>query len=923
MSMIIVDGSALIYRAHYAFIKRPLTAPDGEATSVVFGFFNSLLRLIADRRPDHLAVVFDVKGKVFRHDLYTDYKANRKPMPEELAAQLPRLHELLQAWGVPVFSRAGFEADDLMATLARMSSGVIDDVWFYTGDKDFMQLLDDRTSMIKPGKRNAAVIEYTVDDVRRDYGLEPQDLVDVFALSGDSSDNIPGAPGVGAKTAVKLIKEYGSLEGLYADLENTRLTPRLKRVLGENRDQVYLSRELFVMDHAVPMDVDWSALQTKFPTGPEVRALLDTLGLRQILTLIDRLERTATPDTESAPSMPPSTDRWDPDARGYRCLDTPRALADYVAGLPGDAPLAVDTETDGLRPDAARLIGISLCAEPGRAVYVPVLVRDNQAQGDLFPGGETDNLDWVRRELGPVLNDDARLLVGQNLKFDRWILERHGLPLGARVFDTMVAAYVLDPSRQRFGLDDLAASHLDVAMISYKDLFEANDRVKDILTVPVPRLTVYAAEDADMTLRLHTVFAAELAASPALDSLFATIETPLTGILYAMEKRGIALDLSFLEELGDLFRTELVSLEGRIHETAGREFNIQSPQQLAGILFDDLGLKPTKKTASGWSTDVSVLTALSGKHPLPELVLEYRQLAKLLSTYVDSLMGLVNQDTGLIHTSYNQAVAATGRLSSSDPNLQNIPVHSERGRRIRRAFVPRKEGAVFISADYSQIELRLLAHLSGDATLIETFRAGGDVHRRTAALVGGVDEDEVTREMRSRAKAVNFGVIYGQGARALAKQLGIKTREASAFIDGYFRTYPGVKAYIAHCHDRGRDEGATETLFGRRRALPDILSDNNRLRSFSERIAVNTPIQGTAADLMKMAMLEVEKKLLASGLPALMLLQVHDELLIEVPEAHTGPVITLLREAMEGIHELDVPLVVDVHVGENWAEAHG
>ena len=923
MSMIIVDGSALVYRAHYAFIKHPLTAPNGETTSVAFGFFNSLLGLIASRRPDYLVVVFDVKGKVFRHDLYADYKANRKPMPEELAAQLPRLRELLTAWGVPVLDRAGFEADDIMATLARTSHEVDDDVWFYTGDKDFMQLLDERVSMLKPGRRNATVTEFTADDVRREYGLEPRDLVDVFALSGDSSDNIPGAPGIGAKTATKLIREYGSLEGLYRDLENTKLTPRLKRVLGENRDQVFLSRDLFVIDEAVPVDVTWSDMRTTLPQGPEVRALLETLGLRQVLAQIDRLELSVDAAAAAMPAANDETTRRDPAARGYLCLDTPRALADYLATIPADAPLAVDTETDGLRSDSARLVGIALCAEPGRAVYIPVLARENQAQGDLFPGGETDNLDWISRDLGPVLGDESRLLVGQNLKFDRWILERHGLSLGARVFDTMVAAYVLDPGRERFGLDALAASCLNVEMIPYKDLFESRDRVKDILSVPLERLTVYAAEDADMTLRLHEVFKADLAVEPTLEALFTTLETPLSTILYAMERRGIALDLPFLEELGAGFRAEMAELETRIHASAGREFNIQSPQQLAGVLFEDLGLKPTKKTASGWSTDASVLTALSDKHPLPSLVLEFRQLAKLLGTYVDSLRELVSPDTGLIHTSFNQAVTATGRLSSSDPNLQNIPIHSERGRRIRRAFVPRHEGSVFISADYSQIELRLLAHLSGDATLIETFRAGGDVHRRTAALVGGVSEDDVTREMRSRAKAVNFGVIYGQGARALARQLGIKTREASAFIDGYFRTYPGVKNYIDRCHVQGRDLGRTETLFGRRRTLPDILADNNRLRSFSERVAVNTPIQGTAADLMKLAMIEVEKRLQDSNHAALMLLQVHDELLIEVPDQESTAVIDLVRDVMEGVHTLDVPLVVDVHVGANWADAHG
>ncbi|MBU1072618.1 DNA polymerase I, partial [bacterium] len=697
-----------------------------------------------------------------------------------------------------------------------------------------------------------------------------------------------------------------------------------KRVLGEHREQVFLSRKLFRIDDAVPLEIEWSDLRTRLPTSPAVRALLDELGLRQILALTDRLaERDGAGESGDVETAAVPDARWNLRARGYRLLGDAPALAAYLESVPADVPLAVDTETDGLRPDTARLVGISLCARRGESVYIPVLVRAVAAQGDLFPGDAEDNLDWIRPGLAPVLADPDRLLVGQNLKFDRWILDRHGLPLGGKVFDTMVAAYVLDPGRQRFGLDELARDYLELDMIPYADLFGPGDRAKDILSVPLERLAVYAAEDADATRRLHELFVAELSGQPVLADLFETMETPLTEVLYAMEKRGIALDLPFLAGLGETFRAELAVLEQKIHETAGKEFNVQSPQQLAAVLFEDLGLKPVKKTSSGWSTDVSVLSALAEKHPLPGQVLEHRQLAKLLGTYVDSLMELVNPDSGLIHTSFNQAVTATGRLSSSDPNLQNIPVRSERGRQIRRAFVPRTEGAVFVSADYSQIELRLLAHLSGDEKLIETFRAGGDVHRRTAALVGGVDEDAVTGEMRGRAKAINFGVIYGMGARALARQLGITTREASGFIDGYFRTYPGVKRYVAARRDQARQTGATETLFGRRRALPEIMSDNNRLRSFQERVAVNTPIQGSAADLIKLAMLEVENRLADAGLASMLLLQVHDELLLESPAAEVERVTALVRDAMSGVYALDVPLVVDVHVGADWAEAHG
>jgi len=922
VSLILVDGSALYYRAHYAFARQGLTAPSGELTNVVFGFSNSLLRLIEQYDPSHLVVVMDRKGPVFRHEIYPQYKANRKPMPPELAEQLPRLEELLGAWGLPVVSAENYEADDVIATLARRSAGVTDRVWLYTGDKDFMQLLDDRVAMLKPVQKRDLPVEYTADDVRRDYGLEPRELIDVFALSGDTSDNIPGAPGIGPKTALKLIHEFGSLDALLADLGAKGLTQRQRSLLEENREQVLLSRRLFTIVDDAPCGIDWEQARTTLPESEEAQRLLRELGLRQPLALAEKLRaRRAAVDGPAAAAAP--ADRWDADHRGYRILADPAELRAWIDAIPADAPLAVDTETDSLRSDLARLVGVSLACRPGEGVYVPVRTRDGDAQGSLFAGeGEHDALPAVAPLLGPLLADPRRPKVGQNLKYDEWILTRHGLPLAGPRFDTMIAAYVLDPGRPRFGLDDLAPEVLGHDMIPYGDLFEPGDRTRDILSVPLAKLGVYAAEDAEVTLRLRDRFAADLADHPDLDRLFRDVEMPLSEVLFRMERHGIRLDLPALDALHVEFAAQLQDLERRCHEAAGREFNVQSPKQLAEVLFDEIGLKPVKKTGAGWSTDVSVLEALEDRHPLPGLILEHRQIAKLQGTYVEALKALINPDTGLIHTSYNQAVAATGRLSSSDPNLQNIPVRSANGRRIRNAFVPRDAGAVFLSADYSQVELRLLAHLAEDASLISTFREGGDVHRRTAALINEVEESAVTSEMRSRAKAINFGVIFGMGARALARQTGVSVREATAFIDSYFRTYPGVKAYIDRCHEEARRTGATATLLGRRRLLPDILSDNNRIRSFQERIAVNTPIQGTAADLIKLAMLDVDRRLREGGHAALMLLQVHDELLLEVPEPELEAVTALVRDAMENVFTLAVPLVVDVHVGRTWAEAH-
>ena len=948
MSLILIDGSALFYRAHYGFIKRPLTAPNGETTSVAFGFFNSILRLIETHAPERLAVVFDVKGKNFRHEMYPKYKANRKPMPTELAEQLPRLKELLSAWGIAVLEKAGVEADDVMGTVARQSADVCDQVWLYTGDKDFMQLLDGRTGMLKPGKKSSDPIEFTDQDIRKEYKLEPASLIDVFALAGDAADNIPGAPGVGDKTARKLILEFGTLDKLYQGLEKSKLTPRLKRVLTENRDQVFLSRDLFIIRQDVELDLDWDSMTTVLPTGAEVRQLLQTLGLRRVLAQIDKMAGAEVApviaeEEPEAPSLPTTKTQAKSDApaepawrklraeRGYRLLDSDDKLDAWLERRDPVAPLAVDTETDGLRSDTCRLVGISLAGwdrsggllEPA---YIPILWREtdsNEGPGDtLFPvGKEVSRLASVQDKLKPVLESEC-LKVGQNLKFDEWVLGRHGLDLKGERFDTMLASYILDPGRRSHGLDDLVAEFLDHRMMPFSELFAAGDRLKDILSVDRDRLGLYAAEDADFTLRLYQVLEPRLADSGLVD-LFRNLEMPVSGVLLTMERNGIMIDRPFLAELRARFEKEMEGLQKKIIDLAGEDFNIQSPKQLAVILFEKLGLKPIKKTATGWSTDVSVLTALAAEHDLPALILEYRQVAKLQNTYVETLPQLANPQTGLIHTSYNQAVAATGRLSSSDPNLQNIPVRTELGRQIRRAFVPRVDGNVFLSADYSQIELRLLAHLADDPGLLSVFQEGGDVHRRTAALIAGVDEAQVTSEMRSRAKAINFGVIYGMGSRALARQIKVKVNEATAFIDTYFATYPGVRDFINSTKEQAHRDGWVETLLGRKRLLPDIDSSNNRIRSFQERVAVNTPIQGTAADLIKLAMIRIQKDLEKSRTGALLLLQVHDELVFEVPSGGLKNLEPLVREGMESALDLKVPLVVDMHTGANWAEAHG
>jgi len=664
-SLILIDGAALFYRSHYAFANRPLTAPSGETTSVVFGFFNSVLRLIEKNNPAKLAIVFDKKGKVFRHDMYPKYKANRKPMPDELAEQLPRLRELLTAWGVEVLEKDYYEADDLMATIARRSAGVVDKVWFYTGDKDFMQLLDDRIGMLKPGKRGEEAMEFTADTVRQEYQMEPVDLIQVFALAGDKADNIPGAPGVGDKTAQKLVREFGSLEQLYQALPDSKLTPRLKRVLGENKDQVFLSRDLFIMKDDVDIPCNWEAMTTLLPDNAEVLALLQELGLRQVVALIDKLGKRVgqdvkvTPDHEAAAKAAPAQSKkksaakksdvsidWaaERERRGYALLDSDAKLEDWLERLGESSPLAVDTETDGLRQDICRLVGVCLAGrdnngEALQPAYIPVLWRDGAAEGavdTLFPvGKEYSRLEDVQKILGPVLANES-LKVGQNLKFDEWILGRHGLPLQGPRFDTMLASYVLDPGRMSHGLDDLVREFCEHTMMPFSGLFAKGDRAKDILAVDADRLALYAAEDADYTLRLFEVLAPKLGDS-GLQNLFDEVETPISAVLLEMEQNGIKLDRTFMGALGARFEVEIKSLHKKIIAAAGEEFNINSPKQLQVILFDKLGLKPTKKTNTGWSTDVSVLTNLADEHELPALILEYRQLAKLQSTYVEKL----------------------------------------------------------------------------------------------------------------------------------------------------------------------------------------------------------------------------------------------------------------------------------------------
>jgi DNA polymerase-1 len=903
MALFLIDGHAIAYRSYFAFIHNPLTNARGENTSAVYGFLRTVLQLIDHYDPEMLACVFDSEEETARHRDYSDYKANREEMPDDLSPQFPVIVEMLEAMGIPVVVKPGYEADDIIATLAREAEASGMDVRIITGDKDLFQLLSDRVRIIRPGKGTNLKDVAGPEMVEERYGLRPDQVVDLLALMGDSADNIPGVRGIGEKTALKLLRDFDSLDAL---LERSgEIEPaHVRRKIEEGREDALMSKELVTLIE-VPLDVTFDQLENGERDEAALLDLLLDLEFNQVIKELD-LGRNASSSSAEYSTV---------DEAGLQRL----ASILIEAGC-----FALDTETTSLDPLEAELVGISFCCEEGRACYVPVESRTEIKGTGLFDHDGASSgipLETVREVLGPVLESDLTEKTGHNIKYDLMVLESHGLPVGNVKWDTMIASYCIDPSRRSHSLDNLAMDHFRHRMIPYKDLFEKGDRKKDIRMVSPEKLSEYACEDADYTLRLRDLFEPELDGTSA-GRLFTDIEMPLSFVLKRMEREGMGVDAQRLKALSGKISTEIDRLIAEIYALAGETFNINSGKQLQQILFEKLGLSTARKTKTGWSTDVRVLTELAVENPIAGLILEYRQLSKLSGTYIDALPKLLNGKTGRIHTSFNQTVTATGRLSSSDPNLQNIPIRTEMGRRIREAFVPRR-GNILVDADYSQIELRIMAHLSGDPELVAAFREEADIHTRTAARIFGVEEKDVTHDMRSRAKTINFGVMYGQGPRALSQQLRIPFDEARSFIEEYFGKYPGIRDFIESSKESARERGFAETLLGRRRPLPEIDSGDGRLRSFAERIAVNMPIQGTAADMIKIAMIDIDAAIVKEGLGARMVLQVHDELVFDVPLDEKQRVTELVREMMESAVELDVPLKVEVDTGKNWLEAHG
>ncbi|MGP0630588.1 DNA polymerase I [Nitrospina sp. 32_T5] len=892
----LIDGSSYIFRAFFG-IRHNLSNSKGQPTNALYGFTTMLMKVVREEQPDYLAVVFDSKEKTFRHEMYADYKANRDVPPEDLAVQFPYFEPLVDAFNIKSLRKPGFEADDIIGTLAREGEKAGMDVTIVSGDKDMMQLITDKIHMLDTMKEK----RFGIDDVKEKFGVEPDRVIEVMGLMGDSSDHIPGVKGVGPKTATDLIQKYGSIQGLYEHLDEIDKA-KLKEKLETDKDNALLSRELVTIKLDTPIDCKIEDLEARDPDNQKLRELFTDLEFKTLLAALPEGEGGdgATAETGSAIK------------RDYDTILDDKALDDLIKKLKKAKAFALDLETTSKRPVKAKMVGISFSWAEGEACYIPVAHRYLGVPEQL---GKQHVLD----KLKPLLEDPKLEKYGHNIKYDLIVLHNEGVQLRGIVFDSMLASYVLDPSRRSHSLDDLALEMFQHTTIKYSDVAGSASKQVGFDEVEIERASEYAAEDSDITYRLTRHFEKQLKGEDL--ELYETIELPLLEVLAEMELAGVLLDTEHLKKLSKKLEKDLKKIEDEIYALAGEPFNINSPKQLSTILFEKLKLRTVKKTKSGYSTDVSVLEELAAEHDLPDKILNYRQFAKMKSTYVDALQGEVFKETGRIHTSYNQTVAATGRLSSSDPNLQNIPIRSEVGREIRKAFLADK-GCWLLSADYSQIELRLLAHLSGDPALIRAFKNNEDIHSRTAAEIFGQPIDQVDPEGRRMAKAVNFGIVYGLSAYGLSRQLKITPKDAKTFIDQYFDLYKNVKTFMDETIEMARKNGYTKTMMNRRRYMPDINSKNRQVREAAERTAINSPVQGSAADFIKMAMLNIHDKMLKEKLASRMILQVHDELIFECPESEKKAMEPLVRKAMEGVAKLKVPLTVNMDWGENWSDAH-
>ncbi len=903
--LFLIDGSALFYRSHFAFIRNPLINSKGENTSAIFGFASTLLKILSDEKPDYIAAVFDTKEPTFRHIKYKEYKATRQKMPSEMIDQYPRIVELVETFEIPFLEKPGYEADDIIATIAKVAESKGIETYMVTGDKDFMQLISPLIKMyvIRPGK-DQEILDLHI--LKERHQLSPTQVIEYLALMGDSSDNVPGVPGVGEKTAKTLIQEFESLDNLYAKIDQIS-QKGLKQKLEEGKEKAYLSRELVTIDQQVPVEIDFGKMKMGKIDRQKVFDLFTELEFRSLIERASQfVEGNALPS-----STIETTDQQ------YVLVNTNDQLTELIKNLNQSKFFVFDTETSGLNVFNSEIIGLSFCLKPFQAFYLPL----NDEASEFTANKALD-------QLHSVFESDKIAKGGQNIKFDGLMLNQHGIHLKGIQFDTMIAHYLLQPGTRQHNLDYLAQHYLNYQMIPIERLIgEKGKNQKNMADIAVSQVYPYACEDADITFRLKEILEKQLKETNTF-GLFETVEIPLVSVLLQMEKNGVKIDVSVLKEMSGEISQNLLEIEKDIYQMSGTEFNINSPQQLGKILFEQLEIhkqlgnrRPPKTSTGQFSTSEPILERFSS-HSLVNKILEYRKLTKLKSTYVDTLPSLISQRTGRLHTSFNQTIAATGRLSSSDPNLQNIPIRTEIGRRIRQAFIPQDNQDWIMSADYSQIELRVMAHLSRDKGLKEAFERGEDIHATTAAAVFNVPLQEVNPDQRRKAKEVNFGIIYGISQYGLASRLGISADEAQEIIQNYFIRFPKVNEYMIQTIAFVQEHKYVTTIRNRRRYIPEIDSKNANVRQNAERMAINTTIQGSAADLIKLAMINIQNKFEKEKLQTRMILQVHDELVFEVKSSEMERVKQLVKKEMEGAIKLDVPIKVDVGMGKNWLEAH-
>jgi DNA polymerase-1 len=928
-----LDAYALIFRSYYAFISNPRITSKGLNTSAIFGFVNTLEEVLNKEKPTHLGVAFDPSGPNFRHQMYSEYKANRESTPEDIKLAIPYIKRILEAYKIPVMEYCGFEADDVIGTLAKMFVSDESFIYMMTPDKDYAQLIENNIVIYKPARSGKGAAIIGLDEIKEKYGIDnPLQVIDILALWGDTSDNIPGIPGIGEKTASKLVVEYGSIDNIFENIDSIK--EKQKEALINNKDQLYLSKELVTINTKVPLVCNLESFECETPNYEKLNEIFEELEFKTLKSRIigNNVEQEVKPKKNIKKNNTANFQQLDLFANNtviynegdaakasfgfdeevsYNLIETPYEIDELIKKLESVDEFCIDTETTSLDTLEAEIIGLAISYREDEAFYISIPNDAELAQSIL-------------NKFSKLFNDHNKLIIGQNLKYDLSVLLNYGIEVNAKLFDTMIAHYLLEPE-QKHNLDFLSMKYLNYRMISIEELIGAKGKnQKNMRHVPIKTVSDYACEDADITFKLKHILEEKLKGTK-LEDLFYNIEISLVKVLLSMERTGVRIDVNSINQYSQELKVELAKIEDRIFELADEKFNISSPRQLGVILFEKLKIinNPKKTKTKQYSTGEEELVKLTEKHPIVKEILEYRSVNKLINTYVDVLPTLVNSKTGRIHTSFNQTITSTGRLSSNNPNLQNIPIREERGREIRKSFIASDDDHLFFSADYSQIELRLMAHLSQDVNMLEAFNKYSlDIHTATAAKIFKIDENNVTREMRAKAKTANFGIIYGISAFGLGQRLNISHKEAKSLIDNYFETFPGVKLYMDKSVAIAREKDYVETMFGRRRYLPDINSNNSVVRGFAERNAINAPIQGSAADIIKLAMVNICKQFDKNNLKSKMILQVHDELNFDVKKSEKGIVEQIVTKEMQEAIKLDVPLEIEANFGNNWLEAH-